>query len=178
MSITHVATATEVSPETPTLKDAASMWSLVRSTPEVDQNSAYYYMIWCRDFMNTTRVVRHEGEVAAFITGYIQPDAPDTLMIWQQVISPAFRGTGLGICLLRSVAEPLIKSSSIQFVEATVSAVPSPPARTLEKLGALYGAPVASTELFSSSMFPDSDHGPEILVRVGPIGSVLMEGGV
>lgn len=58
------------------------MWSLVESTPEVDHNSAYYYMIWCRDFRATTRVVHHHGEVVAFITGYLRPHAPDTLMIW------------------------------------------------------------------------------------------------
>lgn len=127
--------------------------------------------------MNTTRVVHHEGEVAAFISGYIRPDAPDTLMIWQQVISPAFRGTGLGIELLQAVADPLIRNSAIQFVEATVSAVPSPPARTLEKLGASHGAPLNSTELFPSSMFPDPEHDPEILVRVGPIDTATAETG-
>lgn len=91
------------------------------------------------------------------------------------MISPPFRGTGLGIDLLRSVADPLIEASAIRFVEATVSAIPSPPARTLEKLGTSYGAPTTSEELFTSAMFPSSDHDPEILVRVGPIDTRIVE---
>lgn len=172
----NVATiSTELQPQTPVDEDAVSMWSLVKSTPEIDHNSAYCYMIWCRDFGSTTRVIRSAGEVVAFITGYVRPEAPNTLMIWQQVISPTYRGTGLGIKLLHAVADPLIESANIRFVEATVSAVPSPPARTLEKLGASYCAPATSTELYSSNMFPEPGHAPEILVRVGPISPAMTE---
>ena len=74
------ATAISVQPETtaieidaPATNDAAQIWQLVRETVVLDANSAYLYLLLCRDFSGSCLVARQDGRVVGFVTGYRLP---------------------------------------------------------------------------------------------------------
>ncbi|MFD9876858.1 GNAT family N-acetyltransferase, partial [[Kitasatospora] papulosa] len=85
----------------PTIDDGASAWRIARDSRVLDVNSSYSYLLWCRDFAATSVVARDEsGEAVAFVTGYIRPEAPGSLVIWQIAVDGDRRGRGLAGAML------------------------------------------------------------------------------
>src|SRR6185312_3847202 len=82
--------------DTPRVEDGAAIWRIARDSKTLDLNSSYSYLLWCRDFAATSVVARDaEGGPVGFITGYIRPDRPETLVVWQVAVDQAWRGRGL-----------------------------------------------------------------------------------
>src|SRR2546426_608548 len=87
--------------DAPRVEDGAAIWRIARDSQALDLNSSYSYLLWCRDFAATSVVARAaDGEPVAFVTGYIRPDRPETLVVWQVAVDHAHRGRGLAGALL------------------------------------------------------------------------------
>ena len=97
---------TQTDVRTPELEDGQHLWRLAKDTAVLDLNSSYSYLLWCRDFAETSVIARIDGEPAGFITGYTRPENPDTLMIWQVAVDEKFRGHGLASTMLHELARP------------------------------------------------------------------------
>ncbi|MEV7055760.1 hypothetical protein AB0N95_09815 [Streptomyces microflavus] len=67
---------------TPRVEDAPALWEMVDQADALDNNSPYYYALWCRDFAATSLVATLDDEVIGFLTGYFRPDEPDTYLVW------------------------------------------------------------------------------------------------
>src|SRR5690625_6912899 len=75
--------------------------------------------MYCEIFAETSIVAERDGETVGFISGFIHPDTPNTLFIWQVAVNQSERGQGLGTKMLfqllnRDYREP------VQYLEATV----------------------------------------------------------
>ena len=146
------------------------MWRLTEQTHGIDLNSPYHYLLWCRDFAETTRVIHNlEGEVIAYTTVYVRPEDPLTLMIWQQVVSADYRGRNLGHAMVRGLTRSLLEQQAITHVEATVTDTTGAPVRTLQKIAEEFGGTLSVETLFDQTLFPEGDHEAESLVRIGPL---------
>lgn len=148
----------------PTLHDAAAMWRIAAECG-LDQNSPYKYLLFCRDFSDTSAVVRVGGETAGFVTGYRRPGS-ETLFVWQVGVLGRFRKRGLAFAMLSDLQRR--EPSPSTFVEATVTPENSASWRLFRGFATQVGAPCEERELFGSELFPH-DHEPEVLVRIGPI---------
>ena len=84
----------------------------------LDLNSSYSYLLWCRDFAATSIMATVDGEPAGFITGYMRPGEPGTLMVWQVAVDEAFRGMKLAASMLDRLAIQVDASR----VETTITA--------------------------------------------------------
>lgn len=85
----------------PGVADGAALWRIAGDSGTLDLNSSYSYLLWCRDFADTSVVARDEsGEPVGFVTGYVRPERPDTLLVWQVAVDEAHRGLGLAAALL------------------------------------------------------------------------------
>ena len=84
----------------PTSEDGAAVWDLVKQCKPLDENSMYCNLIQCDHFRDTCVAAELDGEVVGWVSGYVVPDAPDTLFIWQVAVSPKARGMGLGLKML------------------------------------------------------------------------------
>ncbi|GLQ05923.1 L-2,4-diaminobutyric acid acetyltransferase [Sneathiella chinensis] len=62
----------------------------------LDENSLYCNLLQCSHFAETCALARIDGVPVGFVSGYIRPDAPDTLFIWQVAVAPEARGMSLG----------------------------------------------------------------------------------
>jgi L-2,4-diaminobutyric acid acetyltransferase len=149
--------------------DGAMMWKLARDSGGLDLNSPYYYLMWCRDFAAASVAARSGGDLVGFITGYVRPEARDTVVVWQVTVGAAQRGRGLAARMLHHLADRLAPAG-VRFLEATVTPGNEPSARLFGGFARDRGARLDRTTLFDTAAFP-VEHDPEVLMRIGPLGS-------
>lgn len=152
----------------PSKEDGAAVWELIKHTGILDLNSSYSYLMWCEIFSETSIVVVDEGETVGFISGYIHPDKPNTLFIWQVAVHESVRGKGLGTKMLFQ----LLKRKScenVHYMEATVSPSNTPSQHLFQGLAEKVGTSCVTGDYFSSADFPQAGHEDELLFKIGPI---------
>lgn len=147
----------------PTIDDAPNIWQLVRSCPELDLNSPYAYLLWCRDFSCTSAVAYLGSELVGFVSGYLRPDQPTTLMIWQVGVARVARRYGVGTGMIGRLV-----SVGTTHIEATVTNDNEASKRLFARLARDLGASLHVEALFVESAFP-SAHATEYLYRIGPL---------
>ncbi|MDF6022563.1 diaminobutyrate acetyltransferase [Streptomyces sp. JH34] len=153
----------------PTIEDGASAWRIARDSRVLDVNSSYSYLLWCRDFAATSVVARDEGgEAVAFVTGYLRPELPGSLVIWQIAVDDHRRGSGLAGAMLDHLTARLRSKGVLQQMETTISADNDASHRLFHSFAARHGASVERELLFPAGIFPDA-HASEHLYRIGPL---------
>jgi L-2,4-diaminobutyric acid acetyltransferase len=162
--------ATELLLDTPALADGAEMWRIARDSKSLDLNSSYSYLLWCRDFARTSVVARgSDGRPIGFVTGYVRPDRPGTLVIWQVAVDHAQRGRGLAARMLDDLATRGA-AQGVHELETTITPGNEASHRLFTSFGERHGARVEREDLFGESLFPEGQaHEPEVLYRIGPL---------
>ena len=159
--------------DAPRLEDGAALWRIARDSRTLDLNSSYSYLLWCRDFAGTSVVARNaEGEPVGFITGYVRPPRPRTLLIWQVAVDEAARGRGLAAAMLDGLTARVAREAGIDGIETTVTPDNTPSNRLFTSYAERHGAHMEKEVLFDAGVFPESGHEPEVLYRIGPIASL------
>ncbi|AEW93430.1 MULTISPECIES: diaminobutyrate acetyltransferase [Streptomycetaceae] len=154
--------------DTPSVDDGAAIWRIARDSKALDLNSSYSYLLWCRDFAGTSVVARDEtGTPVGFVTGYVRPERPGTLVVWQVAVDGAYRGRGLAAAMLDGLAERAAEAG-IRHLETTITPDNEASNRLFTSFGARHGAAVEREVLFHGGQFPDP-HAPEVLYRIGPL---------
>ncbi|ADD45441.1 diaminobutyrate acetyltransferase [Stackebrandtia nassauensis] len=153
--------------EPPTIRDGERLWQLALDSRTLDVNSRYSYLLWCRDFAETSVVARHDGEAVGFITGYRRPGSPGTLFIWQVAVADSHRRQGLARRMLDNLAARLIPQG-ITALEATVTPDNLPSTRLFTSFAEARGAELTRDELFSGQLLGEG-HLAEILFRIAPL---------
>jgi L-2,4-diaminobutyric acid acetyltransferase len=155
--------------DTPHVEDGAAIWRIARDSKTLDLNSSYSYLLWCRDFAATSVVARDtEGGPVGFITGYIRPDRPETLVVWQVAVDQAWRGRGLAATLLDGLTAR-VAATGIRGIETTITPDNTASNRLFTSFAERHGALVEREVLFDGGLFPDGGHEPEVLYRIGPL---------
>ncbi|GAA2289476.1 diaminobutyrate acetyltransferase [Streptomyces kunmingensis] len=154
----------------PSVADGAAIWRIARDSKVLDLNSSYSYLLWCRDFAATSAVARDEtGEVAGFVTGYIRPDRPDTLVVWQIAVDDTHRGHGLAGELLDGLITKVAAGRQVTTVETTITPDNAASQALFLSFARRHAAGVERQVLFDAGLFPDDGHLSEELYRIGPI---------
>jgi L-2,4-diaminobutyric acid acetyltransferase len=84
----------------PVAEDGADIWTLVRDSKPLDENSMYCNLIQCDHFRDTCVVAELDGDIVGWVSGYVLPHDPETLFIWQVAVADVARGTGLASIML------------------------------------------------------------------------------
>lgn len=154
----------------PSVADGSALWRIARDSEALDLNSSYSYLLWCRDFAGTSAVARREdGQPIGFVTGYVRPERPRTLLVWQVAVDSAYRGRGLAAALLDGLTARLAAEHAITEVETTITPGNTASERLFTSFAARHGATVEREVLFDTGLFPDGPHDPEVLYRIGPL---------
>jgi len=154
----------------PTVADGAVLWRIARDSKVLDLNSSYSYLLWCRDFAATSAVVRDEdGEPIGFVTGYVRPDSPGTLLVWQVAVDETHRGRGLAAALLDGLVARTAAEHGVTTVETTITPGNTASERLFTAFAERHGARLEREVLFETAHFPDGPHDPEVLYRIGPL---------
>ncbi|MFC8345683.1 diaminobutyrate acetyltransferase [Streptomyces sp. NPDC057280] len=161
---------TELQIDRPSVTDGAALWRIARDSKALDLNSSYSYLLWCRDFAATSAVARDgRGEPVGFITGYVRPDRPRTLLIWQVAVDASHRGRGLAGTLLDGLVARTAAEHRITSLETTITPGNTASERLFAAFAERHGATVEREVLFDTRLFPDGPHDPEVLYRIGPL---------
>lgn len=150
----------------PRLEDGAALWRITRDSQVLDLNSSYSYLLWCRDFARTSIVATVDGVVGGFVTGYLRPERPDTVMVWQVAVDAEQRGHRLARRMLDALADGLA-DQSVCRMETTITADNEPSIRLFTSFAQGRGAAVEREPVFPAELFPDG-HETEQLFRIGP----------
>ncbi|WP_345649181.1 diaminobutyrate acetyltransferase [Streptomyces tremellae] len=161
--------------DTPRVEDGAAIWRIARDSEVLDLNSSYSYLLWCRDFADTSVVARDaSGEPMGFVTGYVRPQRPEILVVWQVAVDGAHRGKGIAGTLLDALTDRVVRDLGITGIETTVTPDNVPSDRMFTAYAARRGAVLDREVLFDGGLFPEdgsSAHAPEVLYRIGPLTS-------
>lgn len=161
-------TGDKVEFKTPTADDGKEMFRIVKESKVLDVNSSYSYLMWGKYFNETSIIAQHEDGVIGFVTGFLKPESPDTLFIWQVAVDPKFRGNGLATKLISRLISKL-KNQNIRYIEATVTPSNEPSSNLFKGLAKKYETKCEIFECFSEDQFPDPSHEAELAYQIGPI---------
>lgn len=155
---------------TPSLTDGAALWRLAKGTGVLDLNTPYAYILWTRDFAETSVIATVDGEPAGFISGYLKPADPQTLFIWQVAVDSRFRGRRLASRMLTDV----VARSGASRLETTITADNAASIALFTGLARDHGAEIARRDLFTEGLFPSEEesgehHAAEDLYTVHPL---------
>jgi len=133
----------------------------------LDVNSEYSYLMVCQYFKETSAVATHNEEVAGFVSGFLVPDSPTELFIWQIAVSPRARGKGIASQMLDSLIERL-RDRGVNYLQATINPSNEASKNAFVSLAGRLGAEVSHSVVFNSDHFGDRGHEEEVLYRIGP----------
>lgn len=156
--------------DSPTKADGAALWRIARDSQTLDLNTPYAYLLWCRDFAETSVVAKVDGHAVGFIIGYRRPQAPDVAVVWQVAVDASQRGKGLAGALLDKMYTRLV-AQGVRYLETTVTPDNEASIRTFASFAKRWNATMERSDLFASSDFPAGAgaHEQEDLYRIGPL---------
>lgn len=152
---------------TPSDDDGTAIWQLIKDTDVLDVNSPYQYLLWAKYFNETSVVVEADSRIVGFISGFIEPNATDTLFIWQVAVDASARGQGLATRMLQAILHR-DACRNIRYLEATVTPSNEPSAALFKGLARKLDTECRVSTGFTEAQFPGGGHEAEELFRIGP----------
>lgn len=137
----------------PGITDAAAMWQLAQDSGGLDINSPYLYLIWCRDFADTSIAARDtSGRLIGFIIDFRRPHQASAQFIGQIAVEAAHRHRGLGSQML----DHLIERGEVPATALEASVTSDNPASgaLFDAFARRHGTSVARSTLFRPALFP------------------------
>lgn len=148
----------------PVPADGVDMWRLAVESQVLDANSRYAYVLWCRDFARTSVVARRDGHAVGYVTGYMRPEAPTTVVVWQVCVDAAAQGEGLAGRMLDAVYDA---APGADRMETTITPDNDSSIRLFTSFANRHDVNIERSALFGQELLGDG-HEPEDLYRIGP----------
>lgn len=153
----------------PVPADGADMWRLAVESQTLDANSRYAYVLWGRDFADTSVIARRDdGLAVGYVTGYLRPQAPNTLLIWQVCVDPIARGAGLAGRMLDAAWDSAVATAGVDRMETTITPDNESSIRLFSSFARRHHTSIEREDLFGPELLGDA-HEPEHLYCIGPI---------
>lgn len=149
----------------PGAEDGARVWALVRACAPLDENSLYANLLQCSHFRETCVLAEQNGEIVGWVSGYLRPDASDTLFVWQVAVAASARGQGLGLKMLRSLLARAA-CGDVQRLETTITADNAASWALFERLADTLDAETGRRPHFTRSAHFNGQHATEHLLSL------------
>lgn len=153
----------------PDKSDGYEVYQLIDRCRPLDLNSSYAYFI-ISDFFRNTSVIVNRGDdnaTVGFISGFIPPEKPDTIFIWQVAVDPSARGHGLAGRMLRHIVDRS-HPQKLKFMETTIGPGNEASQALFNSFARKAGAEVNVSTYLSETDFGSDAHETEELYRIGP----------
>jgi len=154
----------DINLQKPTKNDAKHIYKLVKDTKVLDLNSEYLYLLQSTHFKETCIVAKVEAQIVGFVSGYIKPNAPHTLFIWQVGVDSTYRGNDIAGKMLRGLLA-YENLQNITTIETTISPSNQASQRVFTKLTQSLDASITQSEYFGIEDFNHA-HEAEILYTI------------
>lgn len=152
----------------PTSEDGYAVNQLVAANPPLDPNSIYCNLLQCSHFADTAVAAFKDGNMVGFVSGYVPPNAPHVLFVWQIVVDKAGRGLGLAKKLVKEqLASPACKE--VTHIHTTITPDNDASWGLFRSLAKDLGAELNSGVYFEKDKHFGGVHDDEHLLEIGPI---------
>ncbi|MHB0774441.1 diaminobutyrate acetyltransferase [Halomonas sp. WWR20] len=159
----------EVIVREPVVEDGTRLHDLVRRVPPLAENSVYCNLLQCNHFSETSAIAEQNGELVAFVTGYIHPKQPDTYFLWQIGVHEHGRGQRLP---LRMIQHILARAAChhVTTLEVTVSSTNTVSRALFEAVARVEGAHCEiHPAYYRPELFGADNRIAENLLRIHPL---------
>ena len=154
----------------PNADDGPALYDLIAACPPLDRNSRYCNLLQVTHFARTAVVAELDGDLVGSITGYLKPEDPETLFIWQVAVHERGRGKGLATRMMHEIVDRDF-CRDVRFMETTIEPGNAASWRAFEKFAEARDAPTHQSLLFSRERHFAGTHNDEVLLRIGPFGA-------
>ncbi len=154
----------------PALKDGMAVYELIAKCPPLDPNSSYCNFLQCGHFATTSVAAELDGELVGFISGYLNPQKPNTLFIWQVAVSEAARGCGLARRMLTFIVGQQA-CNDVTHMETTITADNGASWALFKSFASSVDAPYEHAVWLDKDEHFQGLHDSEELLRIGPFDS-------
>ncbi len=151
----------------PKLKDSKKIFSLIKNSKPLDLNSEYAYMLICEHFKDTSVIAEIEKKIVGVITGYVIPNEPDTLFIWQVAVDKDFRGKRIPYFMFENLLSRK-NLSNIKRIKTTISPSNSASQKMFEKFSVKLECSIERRKYITQNDFLIGEHEDETLYTIGP----------
>ncbi|BBP45163.1 L-2,4-diaminobutyric acid acetyltransferase [Thiosulfatimonas sediminis] len=146
----------------PHLSDGDKIYQLIAAAPPLDLNSSYLYFLQSSHFAQTCVVAEKDGQLLGFVSGYLRPDKPTELFVWQLAVVEAGRGQGIAKRLLQQqLLQALKQQPKLQSISATISPGNHASQSVFKRFAQAYGLTIGIQPFLSTAHFAGQDHDPE-----------------
>jgi L-2,4-diaminobutyric acid acetyltransferase len=121
----------------------------------------------CSDFADTAVAAEKDSDLVGFISGYIPPQKPETVFVWQVAVHKKGRGQGLAKRMLKTIVARQ-ELSHISHMETTITADNDASWALFRSFARDMGAELTFQEHFTKDVHFGGQHDSEILLRIGP----------
>lgn len=158
---------TAITLRTPVKDDGYRLHQLVAECPPLDPNSIYCNLLQCSHFAETGVAAEINGDLVGFISGYIPPQQPETVFVWQVAVHEKGRGQGLAKRMLKAiVARDACKD--VTHMETTITEDNEASWALFRSFSRDMGAELTYHEHFEKDTHFGGKHDSEFLLRIGP----------
>ncbi|MBN1474814.1 MAG: diaminobutyrate acetyltransferase [Syntrophaceae bacterium] len=151
----------------PEISDAHAIWKLIKTSPPLDLNSPYCYLIICAHFADTSIVAEDQFGICGFISAYILPNSSNTLFVWQVAVNNDYKRKGIARAMIDSLLHRNFKFP-INYLETTVNPSNKASGNFFRSTAKSLNTQCQESVFFSENNFGGQDHEAEILYRIGP----------
>lgn len=140
---------------------------LIQQCPPLDTNSTYCNILQCDHFANTSVAAFLEQKMVGFISGYIQPEQPDTLFIWQVAVHEKARGQRLAKNMLLHILQRQ-QCKAVRFLETTITKSNQASWALFQSLARMLEAETSRRVYYHQDTHFQQQSPSEWLMRIGP----------
>jgi len=158
----------------PDPEDGYAVTELIGDCHPLDENSAYCNLLQCSHFRDTCALTEDDGEAIGFVSGYIVPNEPDTLFIWQVAVHERGRGQNLGKRMIMDIVMRE-ECKDVQFIHTSITKSNKPSQKVFASIAKSLDTDVENEVLFHHEEHFYGEQPTEILYRIGPFDDVDWE---
>lgn len=115
-------------------------------------------------------VAEIESAIVGAISGYLIPERPDTVFVWQVAVGSAARGQGLALRMLDHIVDRHV-CRDVRFMETTITEDNAASWGLFRKFAEARGAELTHDVGFDRDAHFGGQHDTEMRVRIGPFAS-------
>ena len=147
----------------PHLHDGQGIYELVKNCPPLDLNSRYLYFLQADHFADTCVLAELDAKVIGFISGYIRPDAPHTLFVWQVAVASHMRGKKLAKALLKTLIKNQAHRARVDTLSTTIGPSNTASQNLFTSFSKSYGLEIRQENYLDADQFGEDGHEAELL---------------
>jgi len=157
----------------PRKADGSKVWNLINSIEKLDDNSMYCNLLQCSHFAGTCALAELNGEPVGWVSGYIPPEKPDTLFIWQVAVHPDVRGRGVAKSLICALLKRKV-CRQVRLIHSTITRDNKASWALFRAIADELDAPLVDDAHFEREAHFGGAHATEHLVEIGPFDRVAL----